>query len=108
VLVVKWFGVFVKLASAHLSYTKPIWFFLFMCDIFYVLEERFMFNVEEINIQISALDRLSIQLSKTIDKWQDVEPQPKEGLSWLESRFQAVNIEIAKLLELKKQHGLPL
>lgn len=67
-----------------------------------------MFNVEEVNIKIMALDRLSLQLSNRIDHWQEADPLPKEELAWLESRFFAVNEEISKLLELKIEQGLPL
>lgn len=67
-----------------------------------------MFNVTEINIQIVALDRLSIYYSKLIDKWQEADPLPKEGLAWLESRHEVINLEIARLLQLKQDLGLPL
>ena len=67
-----------------------------------------MLNVIEINNQIVALDRLSIYYSKTIEKWETADPLPKEGVAWLESRHEAINSEIARLLQLKQDLGLPL
>lgn len=67
-----------------------------------------MLNVTEINIQIVALDRISIYYSKLIEKWGTADPLPKEGIAWLESRHEAINSEIARLLQLKQDLGLPL
>ena len=67
-----------------------------------------MLNVIEINIQIVALDRISIYYSKLLEKWETADPTPKEELAWVESRHEVINSEIARLLQMKQDLGLPL
>lgn len=67
-----------------------------------------MLNVIEINLQIVALDRISIYYSKLLEKWETADPLPKEEIAWIESRHELINSEIARLLQMKQDLGLPL
>lgn len=65
-------------------------------------------NVIDLNIEIEALDRLSRSLYAMIEKWEDSDPVPVEGIAWLTTRFNEINTRIAELLTLKQSLGLTL
>lgn len=58
-----------------------------------------MRSVIDINIEITALDRLSILLSNKIDEWSDKDPAPKRELEHLFNRFLDINEQISTLIK---------
>lgn len=60
----------------------------------------------DLNIHITALDRLSKQLHSKLEEWEHAEET--EDYQWLYDRFLKINEEIAYLLSRKQEMGLPI
>jgi hypothetical protein len=65
-------------------------------------------DLQEVNIKIQALDRISTMYYNLIERYENEDPYPPESVAWAKEQHAKINNQIAELLTLKSKLGLPL
>lgn len=63
-------------------------------------------DINQINIEISALERMCLFYGDIIEKYQDLDPPVPETLDWLYKRNAELGGKMIQLMEQKEKLGL--